>query len=107
MVMNMKPKSTGSKHTASAAATGRSKAASASPGRKYPYLAICVRNDGNTASLERGKAYRVIRPLPNDPPQRSRVIDEESQDYLYPTDWFVPIEVAPSDRKSILHAISA
>jgi hypothetical protein len=107
MVTLMKPKFTGSKHTASVNATGKSKNGSGSLPRKYPYLAICVRNDGNAASLERGKAYRVIRPLPNDPPQRIRVIDEEGEDYLYRADWFVPIEVPPSARKSVLQAVSA
>jgi len=87
-------------------ATGRSKSASGSSTRKYPYLAICVRNNGNTASLELGKAYRVIKPLPADPPQRIRVIDEENEDYLYRADWFVPIQVPPSARKSVLQAVS-
>jgi hypothetical protein len=103
----MKPKSTGSKHTASDDTIGNSKIGSVNPPRKYPYLAICIRNDGNTASLERGKAYRVVRPLPNDPPHRIRVIDEENDDYLYRTEWFVPIEVPAAARKSVLQAVSA
>lgn len=103
----MKQKFIGSKHMASASVTGRSKRALSSTPRKYPYLAICVRNNGNAASLERGKAYRVVRPLPTDPPRRIRVIDEENEDYLYRADWFVPIDVPPSARKSILQAVSA
>jgi hypothetical protein len=92
---------------ASADTTGKSKNASRSSTPKYPYLAICVRNSGNAASLERGKAYRVIKPLPTDPPERIRVIDEENEDYLYLANWFVPIEVPPSARKSVLQAVSA
>jgi hypothetical protein len=107
MVMNMKLRSTGSKHTASAGATGKLKTASHSSSRKYPYLAICIRNAGNAGSLERGKAYRVVKPLETDPPQRIRVIDEENQNYLYRADWFVPIEVPPAARKSVLQAVSA
>jgi len=103
----MKLKYTGSKHTGLAGATGRSKNGSSSPVRKYPYLAICIRNQGKTASLERGKAYRVIKPLAGDPPQRIRVIDEENEDYLYRADWFVPIEIPASARKSVLQAVSA
>jgi hypothetical protein len=102
----MKPKSIGSKHTASAGATGRSKGGSSRSVRKYPYLAICVRNNGNAASLERGKAYRVIKPLTGDPTERIRVIDEENEDYLYRADWFVPIEVPASARKRVLQAVS-
>jgi hypothetical protein len=48
----------------------------------------------------------VIKPLPADPPQRIRVIDEENEDYLYRADWFVPIQVPPSARKSVLQAVS-
>jgi hypothetical protein len=103
----MKLKYTGSKHTASASAIGKSKSDSAKSTRKYPYLAICIRNQGNAASLERGKAYRVIKPSSNDPPHRIRVIDEESEDYLYPSEWFVPIEVPLRARKSVMQAVSA
>jgi hypothetical protein len=103
----MKPKYTGSKRTASGNAAGKSRNASRNSERKYPYLAICVRNDGNEASLERGKTYRVIKPLPSDPPQRIRVIDEENEDYLYRADWFVPIQVPLVSKKSVLRAVSA
>ena len=106
MVTNMKLKSIGLKHTASGGANGRSSAASRNTARRYPYLAICVRNDGVAASLERGKAYRVVRPLPDDPRGRIRVLDEENEDYLYHADWFVPIQVAPAARKSVLKAVS-
>ena len=103
----MKPKYTGSRHTASAGAIGKSRSGLHDPARSYPYLAICIRNEGNEASLERGKAYRVIRPLANDPPERIRVIDEENEDYLYRADWFVPIDVPPNARKLVLQAVSA
>jgi len=107
MVIFMKQKSTGLKRMGLADGIGRSKNASGSGARKYPYLAICVHNTGNTASLERGKAYRIIKPLPTDPPQHIRVIDEENEDYLYPADWFVPIEVPLAARRSVLQAVSA
>ena len=71
IVISMKQKFIGLKHTASADGTGRLKNASGSLALKYPYLAICVRNTGNAASLERGKAYRVIKPLPTEPPHAS------------------------------------
>jgi hypothetical protein len=103
----MKQKFTGMKPTESAGVIGKSKGGSRNPPRRFPYLAICVKNSGNAASLERGKAYRVLRPLPTDPPERIRVIDEENEDYLYRADWFVPIEVPPAARKSVLQAVSA
>ena len=85
---------------------GKSKGGWRSGERKYPYVAICVCNDGNEASLERGKAYRVIKPLATDPPEWVRVIDEEQEDYLYRAEWFVRIEVPEAGRKSVLKAVS-
>jgi hypothetical protein len=103
----MKRKFPNSRHPASTDAIGKSKSGLGNSARTYPYLAICVRNEGNEASLERGKAYRVIKPLANDPPERIRVIDEENEDYLYRADWFVPIDVPPNARKLVLQAVSA
>ena len=102
----MKRKSTGSKRTASVAATGRSSGNSKQKARRYPYLAICVTNQGNEASLELGKAYRVIRPHARDFAGRVRVIDEDGEDYLYLADWFVPIEVEPRGRRRVLEAVA-
>ncbi len=103
----MKLKSIGTRPTASAGATSKSKSASSNGTRKYPFLGLCVRNDGVEASLEKGKAYRVIKPLANDPAGMARVIDEENEDYLYPAAWFVPIQVPESARKNAWRAVSA
>ncbi len=102
----MKRKSTGSKRTASVGATGKSSASATEKGRRYPYLAICVANEGNQVSLQLGKAYRVIKPLANDFSGRIRVIDEDGEDYLYLADWFVPIEVEPRGRRRVLEAVA-
>ena len=64
-----------------------------------------MQNKGYPASLQLGKAYRVIKPRKNDIPFRIRVIDEEGEDYLYLADWFVPIEVPRSGRKRVLNAV--
>lgn len=102
----MKRKSTGSKRTASAGATGKSNASRSEKARRYPYLAICVANQGNEVSLQLGKAYRVIKPLRNDFAGRIRVIDEDGEDYLYLANWFVPIEVEPRERRRVLEAVA-
>lgn len=52
-------------------------------------FAVCVRNDGYEASLERNKIYTV---LPDRQAERDgdlRVIDESGQDYLFSADRFV------------------
>jgi len=61
---------------------------------------VCVRNDDYQATLELRKIYRV---LPDEKAKKKallRVLDESGEDYLYPTDFFVPIEV-PEEALSV------
>ncbi|GET41675.1 hypothetical protein MiSe_64880 [Microseira wollei NIES-4236] len=51
---------------------------------------LCVKNDNYTASLEVRKVYRVIPDSRAAEHQLIRVIDESEEDYLYPSDYFVP-----------------
>jgi hypothetical protein len=53
--------------------------------RRY---AVCIKNKGNEASLERNKLL-------------VRVIDEDGEDYLYPADWFVAVELPKVVRASL------
>jgi hypothetical protein len=56
-------------------------------------FAICVENSEYPASLELHKLYRV---LPDPEAARDgdlRIIDESGEDYLYPAEYFVVIEV--------------
>jgi len=67
-------------------------------------FAVCVRNDGYEASLERNKIYAV---LPDDEAERDgdlRVVDESGEDYLFSADRFVAIEVPAAVRASLLKA---
>jgi len=56
-------------------------------------FALCLRNDGNLASLEVFKVYRVVSPHPKDDPQDIRIIDESGEDYIYPRENFLPIRL--------------
>jgi len=54
-------------------------------------LVVCIDNQGNEASLEQWKIYQA---LPDEEAERHgeiRVIDEEGEDYLYPSDCFSPV----------------
>jgi hypothetical protein len=54
---------------------------------------VCINNKGYEASLQIGKLYRV---LPDDEAAECgllRVIDEEGEDYGYPTERFFPVEI--------------
>ena len=69
-----------------------------------PTFAVCVRNDGYEASLERNKIYAV---LPDEDAERDgdvRVVDESGEDYLFAADRFVAIEVPSAVRASLLKA---
>ena len=69
-----------------------------------PRFAVCVRNDGYEASLERNKLYVV---LPDSDAEREgdvRVVDESGEDYLYPISFFAPIKVPAAVQESLLHA---
>jgi hypothetical protein len=56
-------------------------------------FALCLRNDGNPASLEVFKVYRVVSPRTKDDPQDIRIVDESGEDYLYPRENFLPIKL--------------
>ena len=69
-----------------------------------PRFAVCVRNEGYEASLELHKIYRVVPDLEAEREGDVRVIDESGEDYLYPAEWFVPIEVREAVQLSLLEA---
>jgi len=54
---------------------------------------VCIKNDGYPASLEVRKIYEVIPDARAAEHQLIRVVDESGEDYLYPADYFTPIEV--------------
>ena len=54
---------------------------------------ICIENEGFEVSLEKRKVYRQLPDQPTTDESLIRVIDESGEDYLYPSDLFVPIIV--------------
>jgi hypothetical protein len=65
---------------------------------------LCVRNDNYPASLEVRKVYNSIRDSKAAAKHFVRVIDESGEDYLYPADYFVSIELPRSARKALAGA---
>jgi hypothetical protein len=54
---------------------------------------VCIKNDGYPASLEPRKIYRFI---PDDEAglvHYLRVVDESGEDYLYPEDYFMFVDL--------------
>ena len=70
-------------------------------GPKGVQYAICVRNDGYPASLERRKIYAVMPDEEAAMHGHIRVVDESGEDYLYPQEFFVAIELPQSVRRAV------
>ena len=65
-------------------------------------FAVCICNEGYEASLERNKLY-VVEPDPSAEGDGDIcVIDESGGDYLYPSKWFVAVEVPKAVQASLL-----
>ena len=64
-------------------------------------LAICLRNDGYEASLEVRKVYSVLSDAVAVEHGMIRVIDESGEDYLYPRDYFIGVELPQSVKEAL------
>ncbi len=64
---------------------------------------LCVKNDG-CEDLEIRKIYQV---LPDEPAEKAdyfRIIDESGEDYLYPRDYFFPVQLPKAAEEVLLQA---
>lgn len=65
---------------------------------------VCVNNADYPASLELHKIYRVLPDEDAAADGDLRVIDESGEDYLYPMDYFVLVELPQAVEQSLLRA---
>jgi len=65
-------------------------------------FAICIRNDGYEESLEPRKIYEILEDSIAAQHGMIRVIDEEGEDYLYPKEWFLPIQLPETIEQAVL-----
>jgi hypothetical protein len=63
--------------------------------------AMCIRSEGYPASLEIGKLYRVVPDAEAQDTGHIRVIDESGEDYLYPMDYFVTLDLPHSVKEAL------
>jgi len=71
--------------------------------RRTPQFAICIRTDDPDLLTPR-MVYRV---LPDGSAERSRfirVIDNEGEDYLYPADYFMVVDLPAAVERALSHA---
>jgi hypothetical protein len=57
---------------------------------------VCIRNDDYEASLECRKIYELVPDALAAEHQQLRVIDESGEDYLYPAEFFLSIDLPAS-----------
>jgi hypothetical protein len=60
---------------------------------KSEHYVLCVSNEKYQASLEARKVYQCVPDTQAEAHGQIRVIDESGEDYLYPVDIFLPIEI--------------
>ena len=70
--------------------------------RNEAEFVVCLKNDGYAASLEVHKIYRILPDPEAEKDGDLRIVDESGEDYLYPKDWFVLIEVPEAVEASLL-----
>lgn len=64
---------------------------------------ICVRNEQYQAALEKRKIYQLLPDTEAVKYGQLRVIDESGEDYLYPKEYFIPIDL-PEDAQLLFNA---
>jgi hypothetical protein len=67
-------------------------------------LVVCINNEGYPVSLERRKLYVTMPDAEAAKHGQLRVIDESGEDYLYPQELFVTVELPQSLRRRVLQA---
>jgi len=87
----------------SSRASGTSTRSRSRAARRSSY-AVCVRNEGYEASLERNKIYAVVPDADAERDGDLRVVDESGEDYLFSADRFVAIDVPAAVRASLRKA---
>jgi hypothetical protein len=69
--------------------------------KSIEHFVVCVKNEGYAASLEIRKIY-----VAHDDPDAARrklirVVDESGEDYLYPQDYFIAVELPAAAARAI------
>jgi len=71
--------------------------------RSVSKFVLCIRNE-DCEDLEPRKLYLVLPDETAAVDGYVRVIDESGEDYLYPQDYFLPIELPEAAEKALLSA---
>lgn len=65
---------------------------------------VCIENTRNPASLERRKLYRVLPDAEAERTGMIRIVDESGEDYMFPADWFIPVDLPERVTRALARA---
>jgi len=69
--------------------------------QRPPKVVLCIRNGGSD-DLEVRKIYQVLPEASTAHDGYVRIIDESGEDYLYPSEYFVPVRLPAAVSKALL-----
>jgi hypothetical protein len=72
--------------------------------RAEPRFVVCVKNKDYGAALELRKLYQVVADAAAAKLGQTRVIDESGEDYLYPEEYFVPVQLPQAAERAVRRA---
>lgn len=72
--------------------------------RSEKNFAVCINNKGYPASLELRKLYQVIPDEEAAKLGQIRVVDESGENYLYPEQYFAPVQLPQDTERAVLRA---
>src|SRR5690349_7041323 len=72
---------------------------------EYPAAVVCINNEGNEVSLQLWKIYKPLRDTDARSEGFFRVVDESGEDYLFPEEYFVPIELPNEVKRPFERAV--
>ena len=73
--------------------------------RMSRHVAVCISNEGNEVSLQMWKIYKVLPDADASSEGLIRVIDETGEDYLFPEEYFAPIDLPSRLQRSFERAV--
>ena len=69
-----------------------------------PRYVLCVKNSDYPVSLELRKVYRLVPDEKSAKHGLIRIIDESGKDYLYPQNFFIPVELPQTAIRALSRA---
>ena len=67
-------------------------------------LVICIENEDYSASLEKRKIYESLPDPVAKKHHQIRVIDESGEDYLYPEEYFIYVNLPKNIEEAVIKA---